>query len=220
MSLKRHFPDIRFNNNKVSADEIDGYNIVTVLYPTISPTWFGTAAAGTAGQARTYVVINKYADWPRNVAASITGSADMGATWVINGKDQFGNSQSETITIGTTANGGTTVGTKVFSQVNTGTATIAATSVGSGTPRLGVDSGATTVLFGLPVKIAAVTDVKSITYRVGTVVTTMNGGSVTSAHVSTATHAFRGSATVTAEHSLTAWVQSSYKVEDNNVITL
>lgn len=220
MSLKRHFPDIRFGGNRVSPDEMDMYQIVQVTNPSISATWFGTAAAGTAGQARTYVVINRYADWPRNVAASITGSADMGATWVINGKDQFGNAQSETITIGTTANGGTTVGTKVFSEIATGTATVAATGVGSGTPRLGVDLGATTVLFGLPYKIKAVTDVKFITYIVGTVATTMNGGSVTSAHVSTAAHAFRGSATVAADHTIRAWVKTSYPTEDVNVITL
>lgn len=213
--LKRWFPDVRFDGNRVTPDEIDSYDMVQVMHPSTSATWFGTTAAGTAGQAKAYVVINKYADYPRNLAGAVAGSSDLGGTWVLNGKDQFGVSITETITVGTAANGGTTDGTKVFSSVTSGTFTFATASLGSGTPRLGAVTTGTSVLFGLPYKIASVDDIKFITWINNGTPTTLNGGTVqSSTYVDTTAHAFRGSATVALTDRYVVWMKSSFNNEN------
>lgn len=193
--LKDNFPGVfaKDTGYGVTPDEMDMYRKYDVIFPTTSITWFGTTAAGTAGAAKAYVVINKTADYPRNVAAAVEGTADMGGVWVINGKNQFGESITETITVGTAANGGTVAGTKIFAEVLSGTCTIAATGVGNGTPKLGVDTTGTTLLFGLPDKIASTADVKAITWAKENVVTTLNGGTI-GAYVDTTQHGFRGTA--------------------------
>lgn len=209
--LSEHDPAFQEHvGNRVAPREIDKYDIVTVHHPTDDAQWFGTAAAGTAGQAKAYVVINKYADWPRSLAAGVEGTADFGGSWVLNGKDQFGVAITETIAIGTTANGGTTSGTKVFAQVTSGTFTATSDSVGNGTPVVGADVVAAVAMFGLPVKIRALTDVKSIAWINDGTATTVGGGSVVAAHVDTGMHAFRGTETVAITDTLVCWVKSSY----------
>lgn len=183
---------------QVTPDEIDRYEQYVVVNPSISPTWVGTAAGGTAGQAKALVLINKNLDYPRNLLYGVVGTADMGGTWVINGKDQFGQVVSETVVLGTAAAGTPAVavaGTKIFAQVTSGTFTVAATGVGSGSARLGVAIGtaATSKYYlGLPSKIGAVTDVKTISWSKEFVQTTLNGGTVDSTLVNTTSHAFNG----------------------------
>ncbi len=182
---------------KITPDEIDRYEIIEVSNPSTSTSWFGTAAAGTSTQAKPLVIINQWADWPRNLLGQVAGSSDMGGSWVVNGKDQFGNTIAETITIGTATNGGTVAGTKVFALVSSGTFTFTTGDLGSGTPSLGCVTVGTSVIFGLPTKIASTADVKMITWINNGTPTTLNGGTI-GAYVLTATHGFRGTATTVA----------------------
>ena len=162
---------------KVTPDEIDRYEIYDIYCPSQAGT-LGTAAAGTAGQAKAMVIVNKTCDYPRNLEAGVAGSADYGGVWVVNGKDQFGVPIQETFTIGTAANGGTTVGTMIFAQVTSGTFTASTTSVGSGTSKVKYSAAEGTTRFGLPFRIGGTADVKEIGYTKNFVPTVINGGTI------------------------------------------
>jgi len=217
--LKQYYPDFQMpaTRNRVTPDEIDQYRNYHVVYPSTSVSWFGTAAAGTAGQAKALVVLRRNSDAVagRNLAGIVLGSSDMGGTWTVNGKDQFGVSISETITVGTAANGGTTAGTKVFAQVSSGTVTFATAALGNGTATLGVDTIGTTVLFGLPDKIASTADVKAISWTTEFTATTINGGTV-GAYVQTATHSFRGTANVAGTQTYQVMYRPTLSLEASN----
>lgn len=207
--LKDRFPEFAFGGYKVSPDEMDRYDVYGIHNPSTSATWFGTAEAGTSTQAKTLVITNILADYPRNLAGGVAGSAAMGGTFVVNGISQFGETIQETITIGTAANGGTTAGTLVFAEVTSGTFTFTSGAVGNGTPTLGVSTVGTSVIFGLPAKIASTSDVKSITWINGTVATALNGGTISS-YVNTSVHGFRGTANVTASDRFQVWYKPTY----------
>lgn len=206
--LKDRFPEFAFGGYKVSPDELDRYELVYVLNPQTSATWFGTTAAGTSTEAKAMVVDNRLADFPRNLSGGVAGSSDMGGVWVVNGKSQFGETISETITIGTAANGGTTAGTKVFSSVTSGTFTFA-TAIGSGTPKLGVVTAGASVIFGLPAKVAGSADVKAITWVNNGTPTAINGGTI-GAYVNSSVHGFRGTADVALTDRYMVWYKPTY----------
>lgn len=189
-------PGFGFSGQKVTPDELDRYEVINTGVLSISSTWFGTAAAGTSTQAKAYVIINKFADHPRNALYAVAGSSDMGGTWTVNGKDQFGVPVTETVAIGTAANGATVAGTKIFRQIDSGTFTFTTGAVGSGTPKVGVAIGTAAGLafkLGLLTKIAGSTDVVSITWVKENVTTTLGGGTFGS-FVDVTNHAFSGSA--------------------------
>lgn len=198
--LKKHHADFAFSGNQATPDELDRYEQYVVINPSVSATWVGTAAGGTSTEAKALVLINKNLDYPRNLLYGMVGTADNGGTWVVNGKNQFGEVIQETVGNGTAAAGTpafAVAGTKIFAQVTSGTFTVATGGVGLGSARLGVaiGTGATTKAYlGLPSKIGAVTDVKMISWSKEHVQTTLNGGTVTSSFVSTANHAINGSA--------------------------
>lgn len=185
------------SNKKVSPDEIDRYEQYIIKHPSISPTYFGTVA-GTASQNQAIVFDNVAADYPRNVVVGLAGSNTLGGTVTVNGKNQFGVSISETITVADAANGGTVAGTKVFAKVTSGTSSFTSTTVGSGTARLGVAIGTSATaahIFGLPTKIASTTDVKLLTWINQGTATALTGGTI-GAYVNTTQHGFRGTAIV------------------------
>lgn len=211
--LERDLPGFANRQFRVTPDQLDRYETYQVTYPTTSATWFGTTTVGTALTARALVLINRTADYPRNLAASVTGSADIGGTFVVNGYDFYGNVISETLTIGTTANGGTTAGTNVFAVVTSGTFNLNATSVGNGTPRLGVDTIGTTVKFGLPARIAGSADVKAITWLANGTNTTVNGGTIGALSDK---HFFRGTANVAATDIYVVLYKPTYNASSDN----
>lgn len=222
--IKTEVTSVRFNNNKVTPDEMDSYDQYIVAYPGTSLTYVGTAAGGTSTQARALVLINTNPDYPRNLAYSAVGTNDFGGTWVVNGKDQFGATITETVGSGTVAAGTPAfnkAGTAIFAQVTSGTFTVATGAVGEGSAQLGVAAGGTagsTALFGLPTKIAAVTDVKRITHLKNFVNTTLNGGTI-AALVGTANHTFNGTAALGTADLFIVTMKSSYNAEkDGNPI--
>jgi hypothetical protein len=194
--LKRHHADVRFGNNKVTPDEMDMRQQYVVMYPSTSATFVGTSATGTAGQEKALTIARDTLDYPRNLLYSVQGTADVGGVWVVNGKDQFGKNIRESVTLATAAAGtpaAATAGTLIFSRVTSGTFTTGTASVGGAIGRIGVAIGSPTAFFGLPVKIKSTGDVKKITWIANGTETGINGGTV-SGYVSTATHAFRGTA--------------------------
>lgn len=184
---------------QVQPSDLDQYSVINTGILSTSTTWVGTAAGGTSTQAKDLVIINKLLDHPRNLLYSCVGTADMGGTWVINGKDQFGQTVSETVANGTVAAGTpafAVAGTKIFAEITSGTFTVTTGAVGIGSARVGVavgTAGTTAFKLGLLTKIASTADVKSVTWIKENVVTTLNGGTI-GAFVDTTNHAFSGSA--------------------------
>jgi len=217
MALKRIQPGVRFSGIKVAPDEMDMVRQYIVYSPSVSGTWFGTAAAGTSTQAKPLVILGAVADYPRNLLGIVAGSSDMGGVWVVNGKNQFGETIQETITIGTAANGATVAGTKIFAEVTSGTFTFTTGAIGSGTPTLGVAIGTAANLvaqFGLPDKIGAVSDVKAIIWSDSDTNKSVNGGTVTSTYVGTANHTFNVGQIIATADSLIVRYKSTYSSEE------
>jgi hypothetical protein len=209
--LKQHFPEFQFGA-RVTPDEIDRYDQYQVINPSISDVWFGTVSAATANAA--YVLTNIRADYPRNVLFVALGVAGgMGGTAVVNGKNQFGEVITETLSFGSAAGGGTVAGTKIFAQVTSATFTpvgLGGTAVGTAKLGVAIGTSATTAfVLGLPSKIAATTDVKAITWSKEHVSTTLNGGTI-AAYVNTAQHGFTGSAVMGGTEVYTVLFKSTY----------
>jgi hypothetical protein len=174
---KNREPAFQAAGYKITPDEIDEYKQYIIVYPSTNGT-VGTAAAGTSTQAKSLVVVNAICDFPRNLEFGVAGSSDMGGTWAVNGKDQFGESISETVAVGTAANGGTTVGTMIFAKVTSGTFTFTSGAVGSGTPKVKYANAEGTTMFGLPWRLGGTADVKAISYSKNFVPTVLNSGTI------------------------------------------
>lgn len=172
MPFKKVEPSVRFDGNKLTPDELDFDLQYIVLNPNVNPSFLGSTAAGTKSQAKTLILTNVYCDYPRNLLVSVAGSAGstVGGTFVISGKNQFGDPITESFKITTVADGGTKSGSLIFSKLTGGTFTFSSTmNAGPGTPLLGYPNGGTGAIaagtqciFGLPIKIGAVSDVKRI----------------------------------------------------------
>lgn len=218
--FKRSQPGLIFPPEKISPDEIDRYEVYTIVNPNTlnANQWFGTATAGGTSSAAALVVVNAISDYPRNLEWSMTGTgAGMAGTVTAAGFDQFGSVISETIAIGTASNGGTTVGSRVFAQLTSGTISWG-TAVGNGTPRLGVGTTGTTTIFGLPVKIGAATDLKMLCVTAGTGAVSVNGGTI-AAYADTTNHAIKLPVPqTTGTMSIQAWVKSSFDPTNINIV--
>lgn len=167
--LKDNFPGVFTKVGttgwQVTPDELDMDQRYYVMNPAVTDTFFGTVSSASAGA---FVLDQTRTAYPRNllfVALGVAGG--MGGTAVINGKNQFGETISETISFGSAAGGGTAAGTKVFAQVTSGTFTpvgLGGTAVG--TAKLGVAIGSADpgVIFGLPHKLGGTADIKAISW--------------------------------------------------------
>ncbi len=216
MSLKKYFPPVRFNGEKVQPDEIDRYEVYPVIFPSVSTSWFGNFGTSGTADVVALAVTNKLADYPRNIALYHAGSAaGMTGTAVVNGKDQFGHTIQESLTYAGASNGGTVKGTKVFAEVTSGTFSYG-TAAGVGTPVLGVDTTGTTCLFGLPTKIASTADVKTIACGSTGVAQSVNGGTI-GAFVSTAMHAVKAPVSLTGTAALVVQYKTTYNAENETL---
>lgn len=221
MALKKYFPDVRFASNKVDPDEINHRIHYTVAYPSIgtATVWAGK---GTGDVAAVGTIQNKTMDYPRNLLLMITGVAGgEGGTASITGKNQFGETQTESIGFATANAGGTAAGTKIFSEVSAVTVNVVGlggTAVGS--IGLGYAFGTAAglvAMFGLPVRIAAASDVKRLTWINNGAVTAIGGGTIgtaaTSGYINTTAHSFMGTQIAAATDIYSLDILSTYNSE-------
>lgn len=222
MSLKRYFPDVRMGGNKVDPDEVNARYQYQVHLPSISATGLGTCeVTGDASQA--VVFTNTTLDYPRNVLLRLLGVAGgQGGSLTINGFNQFGEAQAETIGFATAAGGGTVAGTKIFDRVTTGTVTAAGLGgTAIGTASVGYASGTTAGiahLFGLPVRIGAASDVRRLTWIDNATVTALSGGTIASL-IGTANHTFAGTKVVAATDKFVVEILSTFNNENKSNVT-
>lgn len=161
-SLRNNFPGV-VSAFKVAPSEIDEDQYYYILHPSVSNSIVGTVAPGaTSG---TFVIDNPRITYPRTLLVSSAGAGSHGGTAVVAGKNYFGESITETITVPAATGGGTTPGTIVFAYVESATWTVNGT--GAGTPNLGFQIGtssAGTPTFGLPTKLGGTADVKQVAW--------------------------------------------------------
>ena len=210
-------PGLRFGGEKISPDEIDRYEVYAISHPGTASTWW--ASAGTAGTASSIavVVINRLPDYPRNINFILAGTGvGMAGTLVANGLDQFGSVISESIGFGSADNGGTTVGTKVFAQITSGTLNYG-TAVGNGTPQIGFVPG-TGCLFGLPTRLGSASDVVHYGMDAGTGAITVNGGTV-AGFVNKNMSAIRPAVALTGTQTINVWTKTSLIPDQIPVLT-
>lgn len=212
--LKKHLHALSIANSEyaITPDEIDRYEVFSIQ-PALSDVDYW-ASAGTAGtsSAIALTIINRTPDWPRNIRFALAGShAAMAGTLTVNGRDQFGASQTENISFSGSDNGGTVVGTKVFAEIKSGTLYYG-TAVGNGTPAIGLEAG-TGLRLGLPVKIAGTSDVVWMGMNAGTGAVSYNGGTV-AGFVDATAHAVRPAAAVNGTSVINVWVKPSYDYDN------
>jgi hypothetical protein len=190
--LKTWHPDVTFGGAKVGADEVDFYHVYTIMNPSIDATAIATAKGSSPTSYALAENISGVLDYPRNIVMvlGVTSGSTNGAVGTVNGVDQFGNSITEVFTVAATANGGTTVGTKVFSKFVSGTATFngAGDAANGCTANIGYGTAGTATLFGLPFKIGGTGDVLSINWATSHVIHPIKGNRIGSL-VSTTQHA-------------------------------
>lgn len=223
MAFKKNQFAMRSAGFKVSPDEMDMVVNYQVHLPTIGTTYIGTTPVGGTTSTQAVVLKNTFPDYPRNILYAVAGSNTLGGTWTLNGKDQFGTTIQEIVVIPLTSNGGTQSGTKIFGQITSGTFSfLTGGSVGNGTPHLGLAYGTgsgNVNKFGLPVKLGAYTDVKSITWIDNATVTTFNGGTlgtaITNGNIDVTNSSFSGTKVVAATDKFIVNVRSSYVAEEN-----
>lgn len=214
MSLKRAQPGLRFAPKEfaVTPDEIDRYEVYTAANVVPNTAWYFLGTAGTSKvQPGTWLTV--LPDYPRNLEWSITGSATgMQGTAIINGKNQFGDSITETYSFGSADNGGTVIGTKIFAQITSGTFYYG-TAVGGGTLRLGLGTGGTTCLFGLPNKLGGTSDVLLYTWGSASTPVKVGGGTL-AAMVNTTEHAVLAASDIAGSTThFMVWYKPSYNGE-------
>lgn len=228
MGFKRTHPELRQPGYKVSPDELDFNRILHIANPSVDPVWFGTAV-GTQTQVKALGIINKNADYPRNVVVAVAAAAGSvtGGTMVYNGKDQFGVSITESVAIAPATGGGTVAGTKIFSSVTSGTFNYGTGDPGNGSARLGLAIGTSTSTqhwFGLPDRAQTLTDIKSISWINNGTMTTFNGGTVGTANTrinsGTPGNAFSGTAIVAITDRFVVTMRSTFQGEENNINNL
>lgn len=230
MALKKNIPYVRFSGGKVTSDELGWDQQYIVINPSISASWFGTTAIGTAGQTKAFVgniiTARGYADYPRNAVYSVAAASGSthGGTWTVNGLDQFGSSVRESVTIATATGGGTVTGTQVFSRITSGSYSFSTAGDANGTPAVGGAILGTAALFGLPVRLGGSTDIKYISGNFLGVGTQTNGTQVFDGTPSSAAHlgqnAFKAPQTLVAgTTSFIVRYRSSY-VDESDTVSL
>lgn len=219
-TMKTWHPDFTFGGGKVGADEVDFYHTYTVNNPSISATAVGTAAviatSFTLVENQSFVL-----DYPRNLVMTLAGgtsSGTYGGTMTVTGVDQFGNTITETFSDGTTVNGGTTVGTKVFAKITSAKGTLGGDTA-IATVNVGYGTGGTTTLFGLPFKVGGTGDLLHYNWASAHAVQPIATAAIGS-YVSTAYHALKARSDFGTAAGFTVWVKSSKnQSEDSTNVT-
>lgn len=215
--IGEHLPEFQAAGAQVTPAEIDRYEVYSILGPMMGTFSWGTGV-GTSTQSPTIVFDQAASDYPRSVSVKILPASGSitGGTVTVTGKNQFGDTQTETFAIGTAVNGGTANGTKVFAVFATAVGTLGTSDDGNCTVTVFPTATGTTALFGLPSKIASTADVKMITFGSTGVAKPLNGGTV-GGFVNTAQHAIKAPNTITTPAADLTWIQVWYKPTWSNL---
>lgn len=215
--LGERLPEVQTGGVQATPNELDRYEVYQVLGPMMGTFSWGTAE-GTSTQSPTAAFTQVIPDYPRNVEIKILPASGSitGGTWLLTGRDQFGNVQTETFAIGTAVNGGTAVGTKIFAKFTSLVGTLGTSDAGVGTTTMYPASTGTTALFGLPSKLGGTSDVKLITFGSAGVAKAVNGGTI-GGFVNVDVSAIKAPNTITTPAGNLTWIQVWYKPTWSNL---
>ena len=214
--LAEHFPEFQGGGAQVSPVDLDRYSLYQIISPMMGTFAWGTIT-GTNAQAKTLTFDQVLADYPRNVEMKLLPASGSvaGGTFTLTGKNQFGEPVSETFSVGTAANGGTAVGTKIFAFLGTCTGTVGTGDAGASTVTIYPASTGTTALFGLPSKIGSTLDVKMMSFGSTGVAKAANGGTI-GGYVDIVNHAIKAPNTITTPAGNLTWINVWYKTSWHN----
>lgn len=201
---------------QVQQKDIDQYVTDYVIHPSVSATFMALGTNGGGG-GTALVIKSALPDYPRNFLYQVTGGT-VGGTITAVGVDQFGQAQTESVVIGTAAAGGSKSGTAIWGSLTAGTYFPIANNNGTASIGFGTKSGANSTAganwFGLPVKISAATDVRSITWINNGTPTSLNGGTNFGTLINVggtlSPHAFQGTSGVAATDEYVVTIKTQF----------
>jgi len=202
---------------QVSPVNLDRYEVYQIFSPQIGTDVFGTIA-GTNASVATVVWAQVLPDYPRSVSVkfNLASGSIGGGTFTLSGKNQFGELQTENFSVGTTVNGGTVNGTKVWAQFGTMLGTVGTGDPGSGTLTVYPTATGTTALFGLPTKIGGTADVLLMSFGSTGISKAVNGGTI-GAFVDATTHSIKAPNTLTTAAANATWINVWFKSTWSNL---
>jgi len=200
--------DRNIHSNGLSSTALRARQQYVIMKPSASASAIVNAQSISGGTVAAATIARSRCDYPRNVLCTLVDNSGttLEATFVVTGKDQFGNTVSESIFVDYNV-AATTAGTQIFSEI-TSVSITPANQAASDTASVGYAIAADVASFGLPAKIAAVTDVKAINWiDAGT----SKQEDVDSTAVVVSRHCIRPSQTVDAADDYIVTYKSTYK---------
>lgn len=168
---------------QVGQDELDQYQQIEILHPSVSTSFFGTVNGGTASTNAALTLVNRLAPYPRNPFYTIIGvsGGTFGGTFIANWVDQFGSTVQETVVVASAAPAVGVYGTAIVEKFISGTFQSQGSSGGSaGTAQVGFgtasNGSAQSNWFGLLTKIGGTSDIKNIAWDNNGTATGLNAG--------------------------------------------
>lgn len=177
------------------GDHVNKLKQWVIMKPEVGAAVVVNAQSIAAGDVAAATLVRTKLDYPRNLLYTLVDAASdtLAATFTTVGKDQFGNTVTESVTVDYDV-AATGAGSQIFSEI-TSIAIEVTNNAASDTASVGVAIAADVASFGLPDNLNAVTDVKSINWVDSGVSKTQN---IDTTSVSLTQNAFQPEQTVAA----------------------
>lgn len=148
----------------ISSTRIKERQQYSILRPEVGTAVIVSAEDISGGDVAAATLVRTILDYPRNLLCTLVDAASdtLEAVFTIVGTDQFGEVVTEEITVDYDA-AATTAGTQIFATI-TSVAIATTNEAASDTASVGIAIAADVASFGLPAKLAAVTDVKGVNW--------------------------------------------------------
>ena len=167
-----------------------------IMKPSVSATFVVNVEDISGGDVAACTIVRGTLDYPRNLLYTLTDASGttLEGTFTVTGTNAYDAIVTETVIVDVST-AATMPGTQVFKTVTAVALTDVANEAASDTASLGVNITADVASFGLPDKIAAITDVQNVNWIDAGVSKTQN---IDSTSVVVARDAFRPEQTVAA----------------------
>lgn len=180
----------------ISSTKLRARQQYVILKPDVAVDSIVAAEDISSGDVSACTLVKNHLDYPRNLLYTLTDNASdtLEGSFTTIGLDQFGNIVTETVEVDFDVSA-TTDGTQIFSYITSIEFHDSSNAAASDTADVGVSITADVASFGLPDEIAAVADVKAITWLDAGTLTAQN---IDSTSVVIARNCFRPEQTVAA----------------------
>lgn len=144
--------------------DLEAYATYTILKPEVGAAVVVSAEDISGGDVAAATLVRTRLDYPRNLLYTLADNSSdtLEAVFTVVGTDQFGNIVTETASVDYDV-AATTAGSQVFATI-TSVAISPTNEAASDTASVGVCIEADVASFGLPNRLGAITDVKSVNW--------------------------------------------------------